>query len=54
MEATCSDFKDFTELQFIEGNHSILINSLGPNLWISHDWEGAKPGGPGRALANPE
>ena len=30
---TYNNFKDFTELQSNE------INSLGPNLWISHDWE---------------
>ena len=39
INATCNYFKDFTELQFIWGNQSIEINSLGPNLWISHDWE---------------
>ena len=30
-------------LRFIEGNQSIEINSLGPNIWISHDWAGAHP-----------
>ena len=39
INATCNNFKDFTELQFISGNPSIEINSLGPNLWISCDWE---------------
>ena len=30
--------KNWTELQFIQRNQSIEINSLGPNnLWISHD-----------------
>jgi hypothetical protein len=38
-----NNLKDFTELQFIEEeekNLSIEINSLGPYLWISHDWAG--------------
>jgi hypothetical protein len=35
--------QDFTELQFIEGNQSIEIHSLGPNLRISHDWIWAQP-----------
>ena len=40
--ATCNNFKDL-ELQFIEGNQSTEINSLGPNLWISNDCVGAQP-----------
>ena len=27
------------------GNQSIEIHSLGPNLWISHDWAGAQSWG---------
>jgi hypothetical protein len=33
------NFNDFYELQFIKGNQLIEINALGPNLWISHEWE---------------
>jgi hypothetical protein len=36
---TCNNFQDFTELQFMQGNLSIEINSLGPNQCISHDCE---------------
>ena len=43
INVTCNNFNDFTELQFIEGNQSIEINSLGPNLWILHDWAGVQP-----------
>jgi hypothetical protein len=39
MNATCNNFKYFTELQIIKGNQSFEIHSLGPNLWISIDWE---------------
>jgi hypothetical protein len=38
-QATSNKLKDFTKLQFIKGNKSIELNSLGHNLWISHDWE---------------
>ena len=41
--ATLNNFKGFTELEFIYGNQSIEIHSLGPNLWISHDWAGVQP-----------
>jgi hypothetical protein len=34
-KAKCTNYKDFTELQF---SQSIEINVLGPNQWISHDW----------------
>jgi hypothetical protein len=34
-----TNFKDFTEFLVTWGNQPIDINSLGPNLWISHDWE---------------
>jgi hypothetical protein len=40
INGTCNKFK---ELPFIEGNQSIEINKLGPNLWISHDWAEAQP-----------
>ena len=50
INATCKNVYDFTELQFISGNHSIEINKLGSNLWILHDWAGKQPfvglGGP--------
>ena len=39
INSTRNNFIDFTELQFIWGNQSIETHSLGPNLWISHDWE---------------
>jgi hypothetical protein len=37
--ATCNNFKDFTDLQFIEENLSFEMNSFSPNQWISHDWD---------------
>ena len=39
VNATCNNFNILTELQFIQGNQSIEINELDPNLWLSHDWE---------------
>ena len=39
IDETWNNLKNVTELQFIQGNQSIEINELGPNLWISHDWE---------------
>ena len=39
INATCNNFKDFTQLQFIWVNQPIEINSIGPNLWILHDLE---------------
>ena len=41
--ASCNNFKDFTELQFII-RKSVNWNKLGPNLWISHDWENRSVG----------
>ena len=38
-----NNFNNFTELQFIYGHQSVEIYSLGPNLWISHDWAGLLP-----------
>ena len=32
-------FNDFTDLQFILRSQSIEMNSLGLNLWISHESE---------------
>jgi hypothetical protein len=32
-------FQRFYSVTVQSGNHSIFKKSLGPNLWISHDWE---------------
>ena len=34
INSTWNNLKDFTDLQFIAGNQSIEINSLGPNIWM--------------------
>jgi hypothetical protein len=40
INTTYNNLDDFEmELQFLYGNQSNEINSLGPNLWISHEWE---------------
>lgn len=51
-------FKDFTELHFIERNQSIEMNSLRPNLWSSqegrsHGWLGRGWAGPGSQDGGP-
>jgi hypothetical protein len=37
INAAYNNFKVFTELKEI--SQFFKINSLGPTLWISHDWE---------------
>ena len=53
INATCNKLNSSTELQFIQGNQSIEMISLGPNLWISHDWAGAQPWAPTHRRAMP-